>query len=260
MKFSFGLMLAVFFLFNSFSASCQTRKKSNSNVEIIDFGENQKKTAEKSSHPMIIKTSPISPIFGKGLLELEREVTDYLSIQVGVGATFKPLVDISLTNLIFEEDSNSGSCESELWENDYCDNYEDFDIRRSVPSFLFSFSPRFFFESDGFEGSYIAPKFRYSKNKFEVQSIQEDFGELTRNSTYDVDESITRMDFLVHFGSQVLYPKLSLEYFVGIGASNATEIRQDLGRDDFARNRNGLSETKSTKLILEGGMRLGFQL
>jgi len=260
MKCSFGLMLAVIFLSFSYSATCQTRKKSNSNVEIIDFGENQKKAAEKSRHPMIIKTSPVSPIFGKALFELEREVTEYLSLQVGLGATFKPLVNLSLTNLIFEVEGNTGSCESELWAYDYCDDYEDLEIRRSVPSFLVSFSPRFFFESDGFEGSYIAPKIGYSKNKFEVQSIVEDFGEITRNPTYDVDESITKLDFVVHFGSQILYPKLSLEYFVGVGASNETSIRQDIGRDAIGRNGNGLSETKSTKLLLEGGMRLGFQL
>lgn len=259
MKYSFGLMLAVLFLSFSFSASGQTRKKTNSSVEIIDFGENQKKQVEKSRHPMIIKTSPVSPIFGKAIFEVEREVTDYLSLQVGFGVTFKPLINLNLSNLIIDEGSFN-DCESELWEFDYCDDYDDLDIRRSVPSYLISFSPRFFFESDGFEGSYIAPLVRYSKNKYEVQSILENFGDIIRNPTFDVNESVTSLDFLVHFGNQVLYPKLSLEYFVGVGAGNISATRQDIGIDGTGRNRNGLTESKSTKLLLEGGIRLGFQL
>ena len=78
----------------------------------------------------------------------------------------------------------------------------------------------------------------------------EDFWEITRNPTFDIDESVTKLDFFVHFSSQVLYPKLSFEYFLGVGANHLTATRKDVARDFSGRNRNGISENKSTKLIL----------
>ncbi|HMT54964.1 MAG TPA: hypothetical protein PKC06_17050 [Saprospiraceae bacterium] len=212
----------------------------------------------KSSHPIIIKTSPISPLSGKGIIEVEREVTDYMSIQVGLGLTFKSLLNISLVNVL--NDDSEEFHESTLWEYDITDDFNDFTIRKVKPGFVFSISPRFFYESDGFEGSYIAPVFRYSTYNYSVKPILEIPGEIIREASYSTDESVKNIDLLVHYGTQVLYPKLTTEYFIGLGARLETANRQDLGIDSSGVNRNGIAEIKKTTFLLEGGVRIGFQL
>jgi hypothetical protein len=249
-----------FLLFLSSNTFAQNQKNKNTSVEIIDFGNREKKQSVKSDHPMIIKTSPISPIFGKAILEVEREITDYLSLQVGVGLKFKPLVERNLISILDESEESNLYCESPLWENDICDDFNDSSIRKASPGIILSVSPRFFFESDGFEGSYIAPLIRYSRENLNAQSISENRGSIVRLSDFDVNESISNIDFIVHYGLQILYPKLSLEYFVGVGARKENIVRQDLGVDNAGFNRNGTSKINSTSLLLEGGIRIGFQL
>ena len=97
-----------------------------------------------------------------------------------------------------------------------------------------------------------------NKDVFEITF--ESRGEINRSSDFDVNESVEYLDFVVHYGYQVLYPKLSLEYFLGLGARKENAIRQDLGIDVSGINRNGTTEINMTSLLFEGGIRIGFQL
>ena len=253
------------------AASAQRSKdKKKDDVQIIEFGEDggrvRKKKQEKKTG-IIIKTSPTSFLMGRQPFEIEREMSSLLSLQLGVGLRFKPLIQSSELN---QEISGSAFveetyfCESELWgPNDICDDILDFSIRKVNIGPMFSFSPRLFFESDGFEGGYIAPVVRFSSLNGKVSRVSEDplnLGTLTYENTPTQKESIRDLDLMVHYGQQALYPKLTLEYFIGLGARIRRGQVQDLGFDNSAFIRNGERKLNATNIRLEAGIRVGLQL
>ncbi|HND88493.1 MAG TPA: hypothetical protein PK971_09195, partial [Saprospiraceae bacterium] len=69
------------------------KKKTKSDVEVINFGDetDAKKGKEQTYRRIIVKTSPLAFVFGRQPFEVEKEMNDYLSLQVGLGFTFEPL-------------------------------------------------------------------------------------------------------------------------------------------------------------------------
>lgn len=243
----------------TYNAQAQ-KKKPNKDVEVINFGDSESTSKEnKVYHGLILKTSPVSFIFGRQPIELEKELKDYMSLQAGVGVTFEPLW-AGYEDLVNEiNDEVDGYYESDQWAIDEPDVYSDYSIRKGKPGFLVSLSPRLFFESDGFEGMYIAPVLRYSAQNYEVQKVQEGLPYIQRID--DVQkEHVKNFDLLVHYGGQNLYPKLTFEWFIGGGIRFRNNLRQDVGYDGFQASGNGEREFKDKKFRLEAGIRVGFQL
>ncbi|MCC6279543.1 MAG: hypothetical protein IT262_03020 [Saprospiraceae bacterium] len=259
LRFAILLLLACFFA-NNLSAQ-RDKKKPNRDVEIIDFGDTDNNSQKETVyHGLILKTSPVSFIFGRQPIELEKEMNDFLSLQAGAGVTFEPLWSAYDELLNEINDEFNGSTESELWASDEPDNYADYSIRTGKIGLQFSVSPRLFFDSDGYEGMYIAPVFRYSTQKFEVQKVREGVPYLERNPDDLQQESIKNMDLMVHYGGQTLYPKLTLEWFIGAGIRFSDNRRQDVGYDFLFLAGNGERSFKDKKFRLETGIRVGFQL
>ena len=235
------------------------KKKPTKDVEVINFGDSDRSSSKKAYHGLILKTSPIAFIFGRQPVEIEKEMKDYLSLQAGVGVTFVPLWT-GYEELIGEiNEEVEGYVESEQWVFDEPDVYSDYTIRKGKTGLMASISPRLFFDSDGFEGMYIAPLVRYSVQKFAVQKVREDVPFVERTDEYQ-DEHIKNLDIVVQYGNQTLYPKLSFEWFIGAGIRFRNNMRQDVGYNEFFLAQNGVREYKDKKLRLEAGIRLGFQL
>jgi len=210
-------------------------------------------------HGLILKTSPTAFIFGRQPVEIEKEVQDYMSLQAGLGVTFEPLW-AGYNELVNEiNDEVDGYYESEQWAIDEPDIYSDYSIRKGKTGFLASISPRLFFESDGFEGMYIAPVLRYSVQNFDVQKVREGLPYIDRSDEVQ-KEYVKNFDLLVHYGSQSLYPKLSFEWFLGAGIRFRNNLRQDVGYDSSLVSANGERTFKDKKFRLEVGIRVGFQL
>lgn len=243
------------------NAIAQKPKKKDPDVQVIDFGEDQSKVEVESSYNgLILKTSPISYVFGRQMLELEKEMSGSLSLQVGLGATFAPLWS-NYNQLLTELNDQDGYCESNQWTYDECDNYSDYSYRRGGGAgLLASASLRLFFDDDGYEGQYIAPVLRYSVNKFQVQQIEPNQSFTFRDPNNWQDEHEKKFDLMVHYGAQELYPKLSAEWFIGAGLRFSNNLRQDLGYDEFGIVQNGERMFKEKKFRLEAGIRIGFRL
>lgn len=245
-----------------FAYRADAQKKPKSDVEVINFGDesDDKKKDEGVYKGLILKTSPTTFIFGRQPFELEKEVKDYLSLQVGVGATFLPLYagyDDLLAELREETD---GSEISDQWDIDEPDYYNDYTYRTGKVGLLFSLSPRLFFESDGYEGMYIAPVLRYSTQNFEVQKVREGITSIERLPNDLQKESVKNTDLLVHWGSQSLYPKLTFEWFIGAGIRFRNNTRQDVGFDALTFSGNGERTFNDKRFRMEAGIRVGFQL
>ena len=256
------ISLLFFALFvSSLSYAQKDKKKPSTDVEIIDFGDESGSQKEQKVYKgLIIKTSPISFVFGTQPVELENEITDLLSLQVGLGVTFEPLwaeYDEFVAELV---DASDGYCESRMWTYDECDYYNDYTIRTGKVGLLASASSRLFFDSDGYEGMYIAPFLRFSQQKFEVEKVREGYAFLERTPDDTQSESVTNFDILVHYGSQALYPKLSMEWFIGAGVRLRNNTRQDIGYDGLNLLRNGERNFKDKRFRFEAGIRIGLQL
>ena len=235
----------------------QKDKTKNRDVEIIDFGDDKKPTKARDYKGTIFKTSPTTFIFGRQSLEWEKQVKDFLSLQIGLGLTFGPLFDLSEINQELRPDLVS-FCESTQWAFDECDYYSDNSIRKGGIGPLVSFSPRLFFESEGFEGAYIAPVLRWSSSKYKVQQVAAGEAFLSRTEARQ-DEYSRNFDLVVHYGNQYLFPQLTFEWFVGGGVRLNHSLRQDVGVDATGAYQNGERDFKQRSLRGEVGIRVGFQ-
>ena len=263
MKMRTACLLLLAAVVTNFAEAQNPDKKAKSDVQIINFGsEPESSKEEKVYKGVILKTSPTAFIFGRQPIELEKEITDYLSLQVGAGLTFSPFWD-GYNELLAElsDDGNGDISEiSEQWANDVQDNYSDYSIRTSSIGPMFSLSPRLFFESDGYEGFYVAPVLRYSIQRYSVQKIREGLPYIEHTPDETQKESVKNVDLMVHWGSQSLYPKLTFEWFIGGGVRLRNNTRQDVGFDANMLSGNGEQSFKDKRFRFEAGIRIGFQL
>ncbi len=225
-------------------------------VEVITFGNNNP-TANEEYKSIILKVSPTAFIFGNFPMEIEKELNDFLSVQAGVGLTFKSLSNfIEGLNGEFDE---ADYCNSTRWADDYCDNPYDFTIREGKLGFTSSISARLYWDEDGFEGWYISPLLRYSTKKYSVQKIDEtQSGEIRLENEFD-KETIKNIDLVVQSGLQRIGSVLTWEFFTGVGVRIRNASIQDLGWDENFVIRNGISTFKSEFLRIEFGFRVGFR-
>ncbi len=224
-----------------------------STVIVFDDEEEKGQKEETKSLLLNIKTSPLSFIFGYQLLEAEKEITDYLSLQAGVGVTFKDRIkSTEIYSELFEEE-NLYSAPSPNWYQDVGDSYSF--GRQNKMGYCFSFSPRLFYESDGFEGAYIAPAFTYKRYNYLAQDIVNG----QANGNYVDAENLITKDITVRFGYNYLYEKIMTESFIGIGTRSNSSRRQDIGFDVNGKFGKAFQDFSNSELRLEAGIRIGFQ-
>lgn len=242
--------------------SAQKNKKKN-DVEIIEFGNSGSAGNSNTNNysDYILKSSPTSYLAGSQFVELEKYMTDYLSLQAGLGLTFKPLIGASYDEIIDAiTDESSSNCDSDNWAEDICDDYVDTEYRRYKMGVLLSGSARLFFDSDAMDGGYFGFKLRYSTLNLEVQDILPNMSIIERTEDSWVSEKVKRFDVVGHYGYQSVYSKLTAEYFLGLGARFRTETRQDLGRNQSSIVQSNLRTFKASGIRVEAGIRIGFQL
>ncbi len=238
-------------------------EKDKTNVQVIDFGGDDDAEADSYSG-LIIKTSPLSFLIGNQTIELEKELSDFVSVQGGIGLTFRNYVasifgdsenlEIEGFGYIFE------NCDSENWEIDYCDNYAPSDYRMIKAGPRLTASLRLFFDSDGFEGLYFSPSITYARHNAEVQLVKVQPDELERQENNTVKEFENHTDLTVRLGTQQLGDKLASDLFVGLGLRLRTGERLDVGQDENRIYGNATREINQTSIRLELGVRIGLQL
>lgn len=246
-------ILFIISLFISFSLMAQKTR-------VIEFGSDSK-DSDNEYKLNIVKTSPVSFIFGKQPIEFERELTDYLSVQAGIGLTFPAVLSGTTGGLIsylIDSAGETQECNSEQWTNDYCDDIFDPSFRKTKLGFNLSISPRLWFSSDGIEGSYIAPVLRYITYRSDAERVIEGQSQITRTPDSFDKESTKNTDFVVHYGYQWLNDAITWEYFVGLGVRNQKRTRQDLGYEGN-RIQNGTITESDRSVLYDFGIRVGFR-
>jgi hypothetical protein len=153
-----------------------------------------------------------------------------MSIQVGGGVTHRNY----LRSLIAGEQDIKFTYPTSGFEGGYdeAERIYSFDYRTPEMGFMASVQPRFYFESDGLEGSFLGLSFDYYKYKFSIP------GALNKNGSLEFkgpaqSESENIRDFMVHFGNQGVYDRLTYEFSSAIGLRNIS------GSKYVAYNKNG---------------------
>jgi hypothetical protein len=226
-----------------------TTAKVKEGIEIIRFSEDQKEDSKKKSSNVstsIIKIAPIAFIAGYFPVFVERELNDWLSIQVGMGVTFKSAADDIFSNW------------SDVLEG--TDTYTDYSYRATNLGFLLSVSPRLYFDSEGLEGGYLAPEMRLSSRNIKAQKPDPSNVDLSRiDNEYDKEKN-NYFDLMVHYGRQTLYPKLTLDWSIGVGIRNVNSTTQIVDRNNAGIWTSTLEKSANSLFHAQIGLRVGFQL
>ena len=255
-------LFSVMLLTVSVSVSAQ---KTGSDVEVITFGsEDKKATTQSFGENWIVKTNPMSFITGNQTVFVERRLSDYFTIEGGVGVTFKSTLNLEGKFLDeFGEKNreklfnNWGDGEQDIYES----NTSGF---KSTPTLgrKFSLSPRFYFGEEAPEGQFLGAAFTHSTNNFSIPMVNEIAINGTNNSTptpsaTSFKESIARNSFTLRYGGQWLFDRFTFEYFWGGGIAYQKETRLDLGIDKNGIWRNKTQAYKYATPMIEIGVRIG---
>lgn len=266
MKISNLFILSFLFLSFSFSAFAQkskSKKKKQEDSTVINFGDEDEKAKSINYLGAIVKISPTSFIVGHFPIEVEKEINNWLSVQGGVGLTFKSVGESQYSALLAEfqsTDSGNSQIDDNKWASDIQDYYYDYTIRNTQVGYRANASARIYFDSDGYEGKYVAPSITLMNNRYQVQKVKEGATSETRLPDDLQQESVRNLDFSIRYGYQVLYPRLAVDYFCGLGVRVKNGTRQDIGYDETSLVRNGEKQVRGSQLLVEFGLRLGFQL
>ena len=238
-----------------------------SDTEIITFGDDNDYEERKQVETLlIIKTNPLSMISGRQFVEVEKPLTDFLTIEGGAGLTFSPAINgvQSIYTELFNSPSSIG-CSSPNFgpEANYCDqdDYSNFNIRSTKPGVWLTGSLKFYFYNDAPDDFYISLNLRYSTNRFDVQKAIPTEIPLQRDPSSLQSESVGNLDYTVRFGFQSLYSPLVSDFFIGIGLRRANHNRLDIGFDGATSEYvNAMQEFSTSRLLFESGVRLGFEV
>lgn len=236
-------------------------------LEIITFEDGKKTTTSKNnvSNQLVIKSNPLSFLYGRQFFEAEYLLTDYFTIEGGVGLTFAPLLTgyESIYSEFYYNIINDGNdCTSVNFDPqfDFCDQqlYSDFDIRNTNIGPWLSGALKFYVYNDALDGPYISLNLKYYRNNYEVLTVEEDIDFIRSTSNYQ-KETVSNLDYTVRLGSQTIYNPLITDWFIGLGVRNINQNRLDVG---FDRGKdtwtNSSQSTKNSTFVVELGVRLGF--
>jgi len=204
-------------------------------TEVIRLGGNSSKTDEKRKKGigLVVKTDLLSFVFGSQELTFEKSVTDFLSLELGTGLTFNPILNI---NKINEENT---------------DKYN--------KGLSLHFGPRFYFSDEVLDSWYLSPTFGYRTSSY--TNSKEYYNELTNIvEIYDSKTNVKEKRLMLRSGNQTIYNNnLTLDYFVSLGVRMFDYTQNTINGFD-AQGKPIIENTKNKGNVLgyEIGLRLGW--
>lgn len=189
----------------------------------------------------------VSALNGYTPFYYERKITNFLSIQVGAGITYR-----SIGNDFGQVTWNDGK-NSEFTDNsgseiqDVADQYYHYKYRKSQIGNMLSLSPRIYFSDNCMEGFFLAPAIEWKSYKYKAQMADEnkttadkgngnystwEFEDDDRNvprSGQKMKEHMNCLDITVNIGGMYQTKnKLAIGWNVGLGLRSAHSSRLDV--------------------------------
>jgi hypothetical protein len=231
-------------------------------VEIIHFsGEEETKPvkgkhAKKKKQPLlansVVKTAPLSFIMGYLPLYYERELSDWLGLQVGAGITFKP-VAYKPIRTFYGELYDSMPCPT-----GDCNYNLDYTYRKSKVSFMFTLSPRFYLSKEGIDGTYLAPEIRFYNRQSQAQKVNPFDAQLRDAGKFD-SEKINITDLMLYFGHQSITNRFAVDWSMGAGLRLISGNWQQVYLDEFGLYQSNTPNQHYARFHVDLGLRFGFK-
>jgi len=231
--------------------------------KVIVFGDDEEENQNSKSKIKkytIIKTNPFSSILGHQVLEIERELTNVLSFQVGLGLTFNNYLqlDNDIIDFFFWDDDIDKYQSANFNRDKDITDYHD-DDRILKPGLIFSLSTRFFLDADGFTGQYFSPVYSFRGYNFQTAGIIENRSILEYDPNSFDEESRNITTFSIRYGYQYYFnSNITLDIFFGFGIKSKTERRQDLGYNNLGIVVREFQTLSKRGLLSEFGLRVGY--
>ncbi len=206
----------------------------------------------------IIKIAPLGFITGVIPFYYEREFSDYLSVQGGVGFTTR-----NYGREVTQSDNNKlDFYNNTLNTQDIAPAYYKFDNRTPELGFMFSLQPRVYFNSDGLDGGFFGISYNSSRFNFSSNVVNGYNGTTASFGSDKHKEYENIQDIFVVFGHQALYDKLTLEYTAEAGFRNVNGSKYvaypiSSGGGNYTIQ-DGTKDYSTSNLYFNVGLKVGF--
>ncbi len=122
---------------------------------------------------------------------------------------------------------------------------------------MFTIQPRFYFDSEGLDGSFLGLSFDNYTYNFEIPGIVGNSSSYSqKGSIKSENEKIS--DFMVHFGYQNIYDRLTLEWSTAVGIRNVTGTKYAAGFGTTGALIEGTGTYKQNLLNFNIGLKVGY--
>lgn len=238
----FLLLIILGVNYNSFS------QKEDFEVIVIEEDGGEKNNNFSAKSVFVIKTNPVSFITSWQFVEIEKALTPLLSLQLGGGITFGLNKYSGFGHVLFEE----------IFADEVV--YPNKPFRKNRIGTVFSFSSKFYFDEESPDGTYVSFASTYSNRLTKAQKVVENrWNKFRRIENEYENENFRTLAISGRYGYQHLHSTLVNEYFIGVGLQIRNYTYQKIVRGK-AGYLNGVATAKSYGILLEFGVRLGFQI
>lgn len=255
-------LIVLFCLSGTLAVKAQKKKHADSSTVIIftNSSSEHKKKKKATGESNIIKISPLGLASGTFPITYERRITDYFSMQGSAGITMR---NYARGLFIHRKDGNDANIKYTYpWTDEYMYDISEplygFDFRKAKMGYMVSLQPRIYFESEGLDGGFLGLSFDYYRYNFQIPGI-ENKGFSTGTQTGPIKKEYENiMDYMVHFGTQALYDRISVEYSLAVGMRNVSGSKYAASYDQLGELHEGLATYKQTLFNFNMAFRVGY--
>jgi len=188
-------------------------------------------------------------------LQTKGRITEYFTVQGALGFTGKDLI----RNSIQSQGSDNNLKIQYSWASSNTDISAapyDFTYRTAKTGMLFSIQPRFYFDSEAPDGSYFGLSYDYYRYNYSIPGITGNATNYTQNGA-SKSEYDQISDFMVLFGRQSVYDRLTFDSYTALGLRGVTGSR-------YAATTQGNSILEGTSTIKQSilnfniGIKVGY--
>jgi len=259
-----GLALSI-----NLKAQKKTQPKKDSTSTVIIFSQSSKPSEvterlhKKAGESNIIKIAPLGFISGTFPVYYERAITEYFSVQGGLGLTnrnyYREVSFKASESLDFSSNTTNYSS------SDLADNLYTFNHRTANMGFMFALQPRFYFDSEGLDGSFFGVGYQNCRYNYTHQGITSAIGTDNGSGVFggpDKNEHENLSDIFAVFGWQKLHDRISFETTVEAGirkvnGSKYVAYATDNGNSTYTVT-DGFQDYTQTKFYFNIGIKVGY--
>ena len=257
-------LLSAIFLIAPLFILAQDKQKKDTTI-VVNLGHKQydKNHKKPTGEENTIKIAPLGFTSGTFPVYYERIINDFLTVQAGIGATSRNYIRTSIQSV-------DDIVPTYPWsDNLFTDKVEpalDMTNRKPVLGYMLSVQPRLYFESDPPDGGYLGISCDFYRYNFAIPGLVNTNTDSTASPNYQYKglknkEHENISDFMVCFGYQDVYDRLSLDYSMGLGIRNVKGTKYYYAEDNSttpATIIEGLAPYKQSLFNFNIGIKVGY--